>query len=325
MKRIAIVTLALWASGCVVLGSNSLSLLQRQRPLEETVLEGEGRAKVLVIDVHEVITDSPSKRAFGLVEEESTVGRVVAELDKAAGDDRVKAVVLRMNSPGGGVTASDEIYTELLRFKQDRKAPIVASFGDMATSGGYYIACAADRIVASPTTITGSIGVILMNLNLEGLLGKIGVKNQIFKAGEHKDLLSPFRPATPEEKRIVQTILDNLHGRFIAVVREARPQIEAKRVHDLTDGRILDAGQAQSAGLVDDIGDLRDAVEVAKKLAGLQTARVVRYARTGESPETVYSRAPAGPVQVNLLPVDLGALSSGPRFMYIWAPGLSVP
>src|SRR5207253_2836967 len=158
------------------------------------------------------------------------IARVHAELKKAADDERVKAIVLRVNSPGGGVTASDDVYGEIVRFKKERKVPVVAALGDVAASGGYYVACAADRIVAHPTTVTGSIGVIMTSLNLEGLLAKVGVRNQTFKAGEHKDILSPLRGATAEERRIVQSILDDLHARFVSVVREGRPKLDVSRL-----------------------------------------------------------------------------------------------
>ena len=323
MRRLSLLAaLALGTTGCFVVLGNPLGVLQRERPLEETTVEGEGRDKVLLVDISNVITDLPTRHAFGLIEEESTVGRVQSELKKAAKDERVKALVLRINSPGGGVTASDDVYGELVGFKRERKVPVVAALGDVAASGGYYVACAADQVVAHPTTVTGSIGVILVNLNVEGLLGKIGVRNETFKAGEHKDLLSPLRGATPEERRIVQSILDSLHARFVAVVREARPKLDTGRLAELTDGRIFDASQALAAGLVDRIGGLRDAIDVAKKASGLETARVVVYRRADERRENIYSRA-GGPAQVNVLPVDLGALGGGgPRFMYLWAPGL---
>jgi protease IV len=321
--RIVLLALALATSGCFLSLGAPLGLLRGDRPLEEKTLEGEGRAKVLLLEVSDVITDLPTRRAFGLVEEESTVARVHAELEKAGDDDRVKAIVLRVNSPGGGVTASDEVYGEIVRFRKEQKVPVVAALGDLAASGGYYIACAADQIVAHPTTVTGSIGVILTGLNVEGLLAKIGVQNQTFKAGEHKDLLSPFRGATPEERRIVQGILDGLHARFIAVVREGRPKLDVTRLGELTDGRIFDAPQALQAGLVDQIGDLHAAIDVAKKAAGVDEARVVAYRRPDETRENIYSSARGLPAQVNLLPLDLGVLAaSGPRFMYLWAPGL---
>jgi len=319
---LALVALALGTSGCFVSLGN-LGALRGERPLQETRLEGEGRAKILLVDVSNVITDLPTKHAFGLLEEESTVERVHAELKKAADDARVKAVVLRVNSPGGGVTASDDVYGEIVRFKKERKVPVVAALGDLAASGGYYVACAADRIVAHPTTVTGSIGVIMTSLNLEGLLAKVGVRNQTFKAGEHKDILSPLRGATPEERRIVQSILDDLHARFVSVVREGRPHLDVSRLAELTDGRILDARQALAAGLIDQVGDLHAALDAAKAAAHVDEARIVAYRRPDETRENIYSAARGAPAQVNLLPVDLGALAAhGPRFMYLWAPGL---
>jgi protease-4 len=315
--------LAFGTRGCFVNLGNPLGA--GERPLEEVTVEGEGRAKILLVDVTGAITGTPEKHAFGLIEEESTVARVAAELKAAGDDDRIKAIVLRIDSPGGGVTASDEIYGRLVRFKREHHVPILAALGDTAASGGYYVACAADRIVASPTTVTGSIGVILMNLDLQGLLAKIGVKDETFKAGAHKDLLSPLRAATPEERQIVQRVLDALHARFIAVVRESRPNLDVARLPELTDGRIFDAADARAAGLVDEVGSLHDALERAKALAGVEHARIVRYRRSGESAETVYARAAApGTTQVNLLPIDLGALAL-PRaaFLYYWAPGLT--
>jgi protease IV len=317
-----LIALALGTSGCFV-SLGDLGLLRGERPLRETTLEGEGRAKILLVNVSNVITDLPTRHAFGLIEEESTVERVHAELKKAADDTRVKAVVLRVNSPGGGVTASDDVYGEIVRYRKERKVPVVAALGDVAASGGYYVACAADRIVAHPTTTTGSIGVIMTGLNLEGLLAKVGVRNQTFKAGEHKDILSPFRGATPEERRIVQSILDDLHTRFVSVVRESRGGLDLRRLAELTDGRIFDAPQALQAGLIDQIGDLHAAIDAARAAAHVDEARVVAYRRPDETRENIYSATRGLPAQVNVLPVDLGALAtSGPRFMYLWAPGL---
>lgn len=324
MRRAApllLAALAPLAAGCF-LSLGNVALLDRDRPLEEVTVEGRGRDRILLLDVEEIITDVPTRRAFGLVEEESTLARVQAELDRARDDRRVKAVVLRINSPGGGATASDQIHAEIVRFKRDRKVPVVAALGDLAASGGYYVACAADRIVAHPTTVTGSIGVLLTNVNLEGLLGKIGVRDETYKAGRHKDLLSPLRGATEEERRIIQGVLDTMHARFVAVVRESRPGLDQARLPELTDGRIFDAPTAVAAGLVDEIGDLRHAIDVAKKAARIEEARVITYKRGGGGSETIYAGGGV-PAQVNLLPIDLGALAERqPRFMYLWAPGL---
>ncbi len=317
---------AVGGSGCVLsLGDVSL-LGGGPHPLEETVVDGEGRAKILLVDVSNVITDAPTRRAFGLVEEESTLARVQSELRKAAEDERLAAVVLRINSPGGGVTASDQVYTELVRFKREHHVPVVASLGDLAASGGYYVACAADHIVAHPTTVTGSIGVILTSLNVEGLLGKVGVRNETFKTGAHKDLLSPFRGATPEERKIVQGILDSLYQRFVAIVRQSRPHLDTARLGELTDGRIFDAQQARAAGLVDEIGDLHAAIAAAEQAAGVKGARIIVYHRSDETRENIYSAAPplmTGTMQVNLFPIDASLFGAGPRFMYLWTPVLT--
>jgi protease-4 len=318
---VALVALLVGANGCLLVAANPFEAGDKR--FEEKTLEGHGRGRVLLVELSGVITDQPTRRAFGLVEEESTLGRISAELDRAGDDSRVRAVVLHVDSPGGGVTASDEIYAELRRFRAEHPMPVVASLGDVAASGGYYVACAADTIVAHPTTVTGSIGVILTSLNLEGLMAKIGVRNATYKAGAHKDILSPLRAATPEERRIVQGILDSLHARFVQVVRDGRPRIDAARLPQLTDGRIFGAQQALDAGLVDQIGSLRDALAVAKRAAGLpDDARVVTYLRPSESRETIHATGGA-PAQVNVLPVDLGLPgATGPRFEYLWAPGL---
>ncbi len=321
LRRALVVVVALALGGCVLVTGSPFGGLGRERALEEHVVEGEGSAKILVIDITGVIRDEPEQRTFGLTMEESTLARVEAELTKASRDRRVRAVVLRIDSPGGGVTASDEIYERITRWKRERQIPVVAALADTAASGGYYVACAADRIVAHPTTVTGSIGVVLIGLNVEGLMGKIGVRNQTFKSGEHKDILSPLRAPTPDERQNVQTILDNLHARFIAVVRTSRPTLDVARLPQLTDGRIFDASQALAAGLVDQIGSLHVALQTAKQLAGISEARVVRYRRDGEPSETVYARA-AGGLQVNVMPVELGIFGKGPRFMYLWAPSL---
>src|SRR5207247_474827 len=176
----------------------------------------------------------------------------------------------------------------IVRFKKERKVPVVAALGDLAASGGYYVACAADRIVAHPTTVTGSIGVIMTGLNLEGLLAKVGVRNQTFKAGEHKDILSPFRGATPEERRIIQSILDDLHARFVSVVREGRPKLDVSRLAELTDGRILHARQALAARLVVPVGGLHAAVCQAEGYAYVHVAGVGPYQGRVHSPAVLF-------------------------------------
>lgn len=311
-------------SGCILVTiGGPAGLFSGAEGLEEVVVSGEGRDKILLVDVSGVLTDAPARRAFGLLEEESSLARLEAELARAAEDDRIRALVLRINTPGGGVTASDAMYETLVRFKEEHGLPVVASLGDRATSGGYYVACAADAIVAHPTTVTGSIGVILMSLDLTELLTKIGVRNQTFRAGEYKDLLSPLRGVTREERQIVQGILDHLHARFISIVHASRPGMSETDLAEATDGRIIVAARARELGLVDEIGSLPAAITAAQARADLAEARVVMYRRGSETRETIYSQPPGTPPQVNVLPIDLGALPGvSPRFMYLWAPGL---
>ena len=308
-------------TGCAFVVADLNPFGGRPQQLEEHVVEGDGKAKVLLIDISGTIGDEERDPAFGLRRRESTVARVKEELRKAEEDDRVQAVVLRINSPGGTVTASDILYHELRAFSARRKVPIVAQCLDVATSGAYYAALAADEIVAQPTTVTGSIGVIMFGLNVEGLLDKLGVRNQTLKAGTHKDIGSPLRAMTPEDERILQGILDDMRGRFVHLVQERRPGAKPEIFPSVTDGRVITAGQALDAGLIDRIGYLDETLAVARQRAGVASARVVVYRRPSEFAQTIYSIGGGAPAQVNLMNVDLGSLlPHGPAFMYLWAP-----
>lgn len=212
-----------------------------------------GGNKVALITVEGVILDSKE---------------VIDQLEKHRMNPTVKAVVLRINSPGGGVSPSQEIYEELLKTRQVSKKPVVASMGSLAASGGYYIASAADVIVANPGSITGSIGVLIQVPNISGLLQKIGVKSVVVKSGEHKDLASPTREMTDAERQLLQRLLDDVHDQFIDVVAKTR-KLDRKKVETLADGRIFSGREAQSLGLVDQLGDLQDAIDRAASLAGI--------------------------------------------------------
>lgn len=311
--------------GCVVVVGSPLGLLGRGlSPLEETRIEGEGKAKVLLIDVAGVISDVPERRAFGLIEGESMVARVEAELRKADEDDRVKGLLLHVRSPGGAVSASDDLYRMVRRFATEHEVPVVAALGGVAASGGYYVACAGDVIVAHPTTITGSIGVIMVNLNLHGLLEKIGVQDATITSGEHKDMLSPLKEPDPAERALAEGVLHTLYERFLSVVRERRPKLDEATLRGVADGRILDAEHAVAVGLADRIGDLHDAVEVVRGLVGDEDARIVRYARGAESVDTLHALAPDTPTSSAPGPLaeaaGLALEAAGPRFLYLWMP-----
>src|SRR5919108_574418 len=290
MLRVIALALALATlTACSVL---SVDLTPRIRPLEEEVVEGRGETKILLMDVSGFITDEAPSGGLGLGPSPVRVPmlvRIREELKKAMKDAHVRALVLRINTPGGTVTASDIIYREVALFRQEKKVPIIAALMDVAASGGYYIALAADRIVAHPTTVTGSIGTIMVTANVEGLLGKVGVATSTFKSAEHKDMGSPFRTLTPEERAIFQSVIDELQRQFVAKVIERRRLPEAT-ARGLADGRIYTAPQALDRRLVDAIGYMPDALAAARSAIGVDEAKVVVYKRPREYQATYYAQ-----------------------------------
>ena len=192
---------------------------------------------------------------------------VIDELKEYGKDSSVKAIVLRVDSPGGAVAPSQEIYTEVRKVKEHKK--VVVSMGSVAASGGYYIAAPADKIVANAGTLTGSIGVIMEIPNMGGLMKKIGVETQIIKSGKHKDIASAFRSLSPEEKQILQTVLDDVHDQFIRAVSDGR-EMEFEKIKSLADGRVFTGRMAKDLGLVDELGNLQDAIMLAGKLTGIE-------------------------------------------------------
>lgn len=218
--------------------------------LDDTRLGGD---KVAVVRIEGVIVDARD---------------AIEELRTFRGNPSVKAIVLRIDSPGGGVVASQEIYAEVLKTRAEGRVKVVTSMGNLAASGGYYIAAATDRIIANPGTLTGSIGVIMELANVQGLLEKVGVQSVVIKSGLHKDLASPFRTMSEADRAILQATLDDVHDQFIQAVAAGRA-MEVEQVRDLADGRIFTGRQAKTAKLVDELGDLQDAVALAGHLAGI--------------------------------------------------------
>ena len=317
--RVLPLVLALVLAGCSVI---SLDLTPRIRPLEEETVEGKGDAKVLLMDISGFLSDEVPSGGLSIGTPPPRVPmlvRVREELKKAAADSKVRALVVRINSPGGTVTASDIIFRELEGFRQQASVPIVAIMMDVAASGGYYVALAADTVVAHPTTVTGSIGVIMLSVNAEGLLQKIGVGTNTIKSGEHKDMGSPFRPLTVEERAIFQSVIDDLHRQFVARLVERR-RVAPEAAARLADGRIFTAEQALRHGLVDRIGYVPDALEAARRAAGLEEARVIVYRRPRQYRATYYARAQTEAGALASLGPLAGLLGAGPRFLYLWLP-----
>jgi len=289
---------------------------------KEKVIEGDPSvdAKIAMIDVQGVLSSDQEDSIFS--SKESQVVAFVEKLRLAEHDPEVKAVLVRIDSPGGDVTTSDILYNELVAFKRRKKVPVVAAFMGVAASGGYYLASACDVIVAHPTTITGSIGVISMHVSLVGLMDKIGVKVEALKSGANKDMGSPFRAMSDEDKRLLQGLIDQFYTRFVCVVAEGRKgRLTESQVRTLADGRVYTAQQALDAKLVDRIGYLVDAFDEAKSRANLAKAKLVMYSRRPSRLDNEYSAS----VQSQGLPVaDFEAARKllGFRCYYLWEPYL---
>ncbi len=305
-------------SGCSVI---SVDFQPRIQPLREETVEGAGSAKLLLLDLSGVLSEETVTFSLGAPPPRvPLLARVREELRKAEDDDRVKALIVRINSPGGTITASDILYREIQAFKARRKIPVIAAIMDVGASGGYYVALAADRIYVHPTTITGSIGVVMLTVNAQGLMEKIGVAPLAIKSGPSKDAGSPFRALTPDERAVFQGVIDEMYGRFVKLIVQSRG-IPEDRVRAFADGRIYTAEQAKALGLVDRIGYLEDAVEAAKTAAELKEARVVMYHRPKEYRANFYSTTPVAPGADTALAQLAATLAGpGPRFMYLWWP-----
>jgi protease-4 len=311
-------------SGCAGL---NISLLPKTEPLEEKVLEGEGRPKVLLIDLDGVISFKDERESLISRKGPSKVAFFREALLKAEADPEIAGLIVRINSPGGTVAASDTIYHEIMSFKDKRKIPVYAYIMELGASGGYYVASAADRIIASPTAITGSIGVIAVKLNMEGLFSKIGISDETYKSGPKKDAWTPFRPSSAEEKKMLQEIVDRLYARFLGVVYLGRQKVlTEEEVRSLADGRIVTADDALKARLIDETAYLDETIHAMKKALHTENARVVTYVRPKTFTSNIYSEYPETPVQgrqvINLISMngeDL-TLFSGVQFMYLWNP-----
>lgn len=317
MKNILklVVVLAFFLSGCVMIA------LPGVEPLKEKSIAGEGKDKILLIDISGIITENEDSNVFGVQTKQKITARVKEEVSRAAEDENVKAVILRINTPGGSVTTCDIIRHEIQNLKKKRNIPVVAEFMDVAASGGYYIASAADVIVAHPTTVTGSIGVIAFNVNASGLMDKLGLTNQSIKSGDKKDIGTPLRPMTEDERQILQSIINGMYDRFLDVILEGRNKgFSREELRKIADGRIYTASQAKDLKLIDSIGYLDDAIEAAKEKAGIKEARVITYTAPRAYKNNIYSMMEQPPAEINLINIDTGFRKPGLSFMYLWMP-----
>jgi len=288
--------------------------------LQEVVLAASpAREKVLMIDIDGTIS-SALETGF-LAREKSVVARVFERLERAAADPWVKAVILRLDTPGGEVTASDIVYHEVLRFKERTGRPVIGLMMSVAASGGYYIASACDAIIAHPSSLTGSIGVISIFPSVEALMAKIGVKVDVIKSGPSKDSGSPFRDMTEEEKKIFQGIIDEYYEGFLAVVAKGRRgKVADADLRRIADGRIYTAPQALKLGLIDALGYFDDAFAKARDMASLKSAKLVSYTYFPKTKSNIYAGrlGDLSPVDAKVVESMLGALKAG--FYYLWLP-----
>lgn len=291
-------------------------------PLQEHTLSGTGEGKVLVVPVRGIISDNPRDEMFRT--KPSAVQEIVSQLELARRDPQIRAVLFKVDSPGGSVTASDIIYNEILSFKEDTGKAVVVSMMNIAASGAYYISLPADHIMAHPTTVTGSIGVIFMRPNVKELMEKIGVSVAVNTSGKNKDMGSPFRKSSEKEEALFEKLIDSLGGQFLQKVEKHRV-ISAAELDNIASARIFLADEALENGLIDSIGYLPDAVDKAQDLAGLpEKSRVVVYRRTKFPNDNIYNPIQMQSGRASLIdlgiPADLTRHLTG--FYYLWTPAL---
>jgi len=243
--------------------------------MTETWSYGKGKTKVARIDIRGVIMHGKQRSIFSVSKD--PVETAVRMIRTAADDKNVRAVILVVDSPGGGVTASDIIYNELRKFKEsDPERKVVALFEDLAASGGYYVAAGSDYIIAHPTTITGSIGVLISSINLKGFGDKYGIKSVTIASGKNKDMLNPFKDLSEEQQKLLQTTVDEMYRRFVKIVAEGR-SLPEEEVMKIADGRLLTATEALNSRLIDRIGYWDDAMAETCRLLKVESVKVIRY------------------------------------------------
>lgn len=300
--------------------------------VESSVVErdpaGRTANRVAIIDISGLIHNV---RKTGILSSQDNPVAVLHEkLEAARQDDNVKAIVLRLNTPGGTVTASDAMYREIQRFRRETEKPIVTIMMDVAASGGYYVACATDHVVAYPTTITASVGVIMQTVSVKPALDRIGVKAEAITSGPNKDAGSPLSTLDDEQRQVLQSMVDDFYAQFLDVVREARPAMDEDALDEATDGRVMTGRAAYETGLVDELGDLHAAWNRAKDLADVERAHLSIYHSNYESPESPYARTPSagepqgGGTQINVAQLNFDqpftAGDATMTFLYLWRP-----
>jgi protease-4 len=313
---------------CLVFGCGTPSLLitpvQNTNKLEEVpVADGGtwGGGKIAIIELEGLLMNA---RTGGFLQPgENKLSLFTQQLERAAADRQVKAVVLRINSPGGTVTCSDNMYELVRRFRAETGKPVISSCQEVCASGAYYVACGSDQIVANPTSVVGSIGVIMTTFEVSGTMSKLGIRAESITSGPLKDMGSPFKPLTPEARTVMQGMIDDYYQRFKMVVTSTRHELtDNQTIERATDGRVFSGEQALQMGLVDRVGRLDDAIDLARQMAHAPRASVVMYKRPYGYSGSIYADMSTPQPRANVLMLDLPETDLVlPRgFYYLWRP-----
>lgn len=276
--------------------------------------------RVAVIDVDGLLVNQNMTGLYSAGE--NPVASFREKLEAAAGDPRVRAVVLRVNSPGGGVAASDLMAEELKRFRQATGKPVVACLLDVAAGGAYYLAVGCDRVVALPTTVTGAIGALVNHANLQDAMGQLAARFEVVKSADLIDMGSVVSPLSDEARGLFKDMADGFGQRFLERVTRLRPAMTLDDRKKVADGRILPAGQALKLHMVDALGYPDDAIDEAARLGGVPGAEVVVFQRSGYPARSIYATVPNVPLQSELIPFSFPGLERNklPTFLYMWQP-----
>ena len=278
-----------------------------------------GGSKIVIVEVEGMLLNA--KTGGFLQAQENDVSLFAQQLKKAEKDPAVKAIVLRINSPGGTVSASDLMYNEVLRFKERSKKVVVASAQDIVASGAYYVACSADKIVVQPTSVIGSIGVIFNTFDISGTLDKVGARTNVIKSGPLKDMASPFKPMDDNERAVMQGMVDEYYGLFKKIVQSNR-KLDSTTLAAVSDGRVFTGSRSVELHLADQTGLLPDAIQLAKDLSHSPGARTVLYKRPYGYSGSIYAHSQDEPPRANVTELNLIAprtfLPTG--FYYLWNP-----
>ena len=319
---LAALFLAITTSGCVVI---PLGDLVTGSDFSEQVIEkGDGffSGKIALIELNGVLSSTAGGLFFA--SPDNSVSALKAKLDLAADDRGVQGVLLRISSPGGEVTACDNLYHEIKKFRAETGKPIVAYIENIGASGGLYAAMGADAVMSHPTAIVGSIGVIMQSMDLSRAIAAFGVEMDPIKSGKMKDLNSPWRSITKDERQVLQKLVDDMFQRFVDVVDSGREKLDREKVLALADGRVFSGVEAARAGLVDKTGYIEDAVsELTSRLDGAQRKpALIRYTRSAGKGANIYTQGGAKTARENSITLRLDGFNSSAGLYYLWKPSL---